>query len=161
MASLDLQPAVAGSARKRKRASLLIDMTPMVDLGFLLISFFIFTAALTEEKGTALVVPKNGDPLPPVVKASHALSIMLTGSDRIVAYRGQLQQAVDRHSVVHTNWHVQNGIGQMIRTMQQELGENKGRLVLLIKPLPGASYRNVIDALDAPRSSARHGTRLA
>jgi hypothetical protein len=39
-------------------------------------------------------------------------------------------------------------LGNLIRAKQKQLGQKRDGLVLLIKPLSTASYRNVIDALD-------------
>ena len=53
-------PAASGKTRRKLHPSLAIDMTPMVDLGFLLISFFMFTTTLSEKKGMDLIMPKEG-----------------------------------------------------------------------------------------------------
>ena len=60
---------VTESARKKtgagrmKKANLRIDMTPMVDLGFLLIAFFIFTTEISKPAVTKLYMPHEGAPI--------------------------------------------------------------------------------------------------
>lgn len=49
------------STHKRKFHPLKIDMTPMVDIGFLLITFFIFTATISQPGITKLIMPANGE----------------------------------------------------------------------------------------------------
>ena len=143
----EIQPGPLDGKSKRKiRPTPFIDMTPLVDLGFLLISFFIFTSSLTEQKALKLFMPKDEKPTP--VKASQSLTVLLGANSQAFVYMGEWKEAVRQGGVIQTNYHVHFGLGNLIRRKQKELGIKKDKLVYLIKPLPGASYQNVVDALD-------------
>jgi biopolymer transport protein ExbD len=151
MAQLELQPASAGHTRRRLPASLRIDMTPMVDLGFLLITFFIFTATMSEPRTMNLAMPKEaGDSLR--VKESRSLTIILGSNNKVFAYEGMWDDAQKNHRIIETGYDVNGGIGKLIREKQQKLqaSDKEGRdaLTLMIKPASQASYENLIDALD-------------
>src|SRR5688572_15019825 len=73
-------------AKNLKKERPKIDMTPMVDLGFLLISFFVITTELSEPRSATLNMPKDG-PLMPLGDSS-ALTILLAGNDKIYYYHG-------------------------------------------------------------------------
>jgi hypothetical protein len=106
MASIDTSGGDSGhkkgpGVKKAKKLSTRVDMTPMVDLGFLLITFFIFTATMETPKGMKILMPKDvNDPKKQnEAKESGALTIMLgkpfpPGSgkpDPVYFYHGQLK----------------------------------------------------------------------
>ena len=72
-----------------KKANLKIDMTPMVDLGFLLISFFIFTTEISKPAITNLYMPKDGDPTK--IPESKSLTILLGNNDHVFYYNGDMK----------------------------------------------------------------------
>ncbi len=123
-----------------------IDMTPMVDLGFLLITFFIFTTSMAESKATSLFMPAEGDPTP--VPASHAFTMILSDQNTIYYYQGDWETALKNNRIGKTGYGAVHSIRQQIQNCQQSMGNKRDKLMLLIKPLAGASYQNVIDALD-------------
>ena len=129
---------------KHKQHSLKIDMTPMVDLGFLLITFFIFTTALSQPRITRLIMPKDGEPAD--VAASRSLTLLLA-KEKVMVYEGRWEDAVSNHTLSESTYHLQDGIGNRIRQKQKTMTARED-LVVLIKPMPGALYNNVIAALD-------------
>src|SRR5258705_60101 len=78
--------------KKAKKLSTRVDMTPMVDLGFLLITFFIFTTTMSSPTTMELYMPKDTDKDEDLnkAKASGALTIMLGKDNHIYYYEGEL-----------------------------------------------------------------------
>jgi biopolymer transport protein ExbD len=146
-----------GNSRRRagvgrmKRYSVKTDMTPMVDLGFLLIAFFVMTTELSKPTVVKLNMPKNGPPT--TLGNSNALTILLEDNDRVYYYPGDWKGALANGQVFKTNFSESNGLGKVIRKKQKWLDANskkEGRdgLMLLLKPGKGANYKNVMNALD-------------
>jgi len=132
-----------------KKANLKIDMTPMVDLGFLLISFFIFTTEISKPVVTNLYMPKDGDSTK--IADSKSLTILLSNNDHVSYYNGDMKAAIKNNQVFQTSYDEINGMGNIIRQRQNELNRrkiDKKSLVVLIKPGRESSYKNVINALD-------------
>src|SRR4249919_1530464 len=76
--------------KKGKKLSTRVDLTPMVDLGFLLITFFIFTTTVSQPTAMKINLPKDVDKPEEQnkVKESAVLTIMLGRSDNIYYYEG-------------------------------------------------------------------------
>ena len=72
--------------RRAAKHSLRTDMTPMVDLGFLLITFFVITAEMSKPTTTKLNMPKEGDDMP--VGESYSLTILLSENNAVYYYEG-------------------------------------------------------------------------
>ncbi len=80
--------------KKAKKLSTRVDMTPMVDLGFLLITFFIFTATLSSPVAMDLNMPKDTEKVEEEskIKQSGALTILLGKGDQVYYYEGELTE---------------------------------------------------------------------
>ncbi len=84
-----------GGKKRAKKQSTRIDMTPMVDLAFLLLTFFVLTATFSKPKSMELTFPA---PLPPDQKVDEikkGITILLSKENRIFYYEGQFRAADD------------------------------------------------------------------
>jgi biopolymer transport protein ExbD len=90
--------------KKAKKLSTAVDMTPMVDLGFLLITFFIFTTTMSSPTTMDLFMPKDTDKDEEQNKAkeSGALTLLLGKNNVIYYYEGQLKE--DASNFLTTNF---------------------------------------------------------
>lgn len=161
--------------KKAKKLSTRVDMTPMVDLGFLLITFFVFTATMSTPTTLDLNMPKDvDDPNKKTeVKQSAVLSIILGKGDQVYYYEGQLEVGEGKNNWKSTNFkgirdiiikkkqdvrsrHVHN---EEICKPERESAKKKGDpnwekacedvdFVVIIKPDEDATYKNTVDILD-------------
>ena len=78
----------AGNRRlvRAKKTEAHLDMTPMVDLAFLLLTFFILTTTFLKATWMDIAMPIKGPPQP--VAASQSLTLLLTGGDKVLWYAG-------------------------------------------------------------------------
>ncbi|WEK36176.1 MAG: biopolymer transporter ExbD [Candidatus Pseudobacter hemicellulosilyticus] len=128
--------------KKGKKLSTRVDLTPMVDLGFLLITFFIFTTTMSQPTAMRLFLPKDTDQKDDTkVKESGALSIMLGKDNVVFYYEGQL--ANDGSNFKSTNF---KEIREVI--INKKKSTKADDFVVVIKPGPEATYKNTVDILD-------------
>lgn len=79
----------SGKSNRKKyvKKNIRVDLTPMVDLGFLLITFFIITTTLQEQREMKLLLPKDSQDST-LVRQSTTLTFILTGNDGLGYYDG-------------------------------------------------------------------------
>lgn len=148
MASLDTGGGDSGhkkgpGVKKAKKLSTRVDMTPMVDLGFLLITFFIFTATMSTPSEMNLFMPKDTkkDEELNKVKNSGALTVLLGKNNEVYYYEGQL--APDASNFKSSNFkEIRDVIIDKKRSTPPE------DFVVIIKPNDDATYKNTVDMLD-------------
>ncbi len=126
--------------KKAKKLSTRVDMTPMVDLGFLLITFFIFSTTMAQPTAMQLIMPKDTENIDEQtkVKASGALTIMLGKSNGLYYYEGD-----DPTKIENTNY---KDIREVI--INKKKSTKPEDFVVVIKPNDEASYQNVVAILD-------------
>ncbi|MCH5716859.1 ExbD/TolR family protein [Niabella hibiscisoli] len=152
-----------GFARKQKRASLRIDMTPMVDLGFLLITFFIFTSSMNDPKTMDLYMPEDGPETP--IAESGAFTILLDKDAGIYYYEGQpanndvkikksslsdiRKELIRKKQEVIKNYKPDKACEEKAVANQTTLDNCRQKdLTVLIKPTTDASYQAIVAMLD-------------
>jgi biopolymer transport protein ExbD len=129
--------------KKSKKLSTRVDLTPMVDLGFLLITFFIFTTTMSQPTAMKLYLPKDADKPEDQNKAkeSGVITILLGKDDNIFYYEGQLDNSASNFKSSNFS-EIRNVIlDKKARTPEKDL-------VVVLKPSEECTYRNVVDILD-------------
>jgi biopolymer transport protein ExbD len=83
-----------GGKKRAKKQSTRVDMTPMVDLAFLLLTFFVLTSTFSKPKSMELSLPAEPPPnSPPPPEVKNGVTFLLTKDDRIFYYVGQFYAA--------------------------------------------------------------------
>lgn len=142
-----------GFARNKKQV-IRIDMTPMVDLGFLLITFFVFTTTITTPKATDLYMPRDEIVDLQKLPKSLALTLLLNDNNKIYYYHGDMDEAIKANEVFETSYSTYEGIGKVIRQKQEVIDasgkfiDGRRGMMMVIKPTSECVYKNLVDALD-------------
>ena len=129
--------------KKAKKLSTRVDLTPMVDLGFLLITFFIFTTTMSQPTAMKLFLPKDTEKPEEQnkIKESGALTLMLGSNNSVFFYEGTLLP--DGSNFKSTNYKEVRDL-----LIRKKRSTNPEDFVVVIKPGPESTYKNTVDLLD-------------
>ena len=124
-----------------------IDMNPMVDLAFLLLTFFMLTTTFNKPKVMEVRMPvktteADAEKEQPV-KESRAVTLVLGSDDAIYWYRGITEPELNKTT------YEEDGIA----TVMQDLKAGIEDMVVLIKPAPDSNFENLVDILDEMNQS--------
>jgi len=126
--------------KKGKKLSTRVDLTPMVDLGFLLITFFIFTTTMSQPTAMKLFLPKDVDKPEEQnkLKESAALTLMPSKQNMVYYYEG-----LDPSKLQSSTF---KGIRDIV--LDKKRRTDPKDFMVILKPTKDATYKNTVDILD-------------
>ncbi len=166
-----------GGKKRAKKQSTKVDMTPLVDLAFLLLTFFVLTSTFSKPKVLRMIFPEKLENQPNVKRpeVKDAVTILVTGDDRIFYYTGAISAATQ---LVETDY-TKNGIRKILKEKniglltelkklqdklnktdekdtaatnaidrEVKLKQKESKLVVLVKNDDKATYKNIVDVMD-------------
>lgn len=144
MAEIIAQEKQGGSKQRKKMIR--VDMTPMVDLGFLLITFFMFTTNFTKPNVMDLGLPAKGpNHADNVVDIRNQVTFIL-GKDNRVFYHQQSKEDLNKNNLKETDF---NGLNiTKIISGAYNNAPKKENFTIIIEPTDDANYKNFVDILD-------------
>ncbi len=146
--------------KKGKKLSTKIDLTPMVDLGFLLITFFMYTTTMSKPKTMEINMPYKDENLKEEeqskIKASTALTVLLSKEHRVYYYEGLADDPTKPPELKVTYFKSKDGIRDEIIDKKKRIEElkqqgaltAKDQLTVLIKPDTTSTYDDLVNILD-------------
>lgn len=137
-----------GKVRSKKQNSR-VDMTPMVDLGFLLITFFMFTTTFSKPNVMDLGLPAkpkdHQKPPDTEIKLSNSISLIIGKNNRIFWHQ-QDNTSLTADNLNETSFD-REGIRKVVEQAKAR-AENPKIFTVIIKPTDDAVYKNFVDILD-------------
>nr|WP_068892239.1 biopolymer transporter ExbD [Pedobacter panaciterrae] len=138
-----------GKALKGKNRTLravpAVDLTAMVDLAFLLITFFMLTTSLSKSQAMDIAKPVIDIPDQPY-PASRTLTVLLGKNNSIVWYKGEMEKATPQRVNFKM---ITSVLAQNKKEIASLHGNDPGKfMIVIIKPTEGSSYKNFVDVLD-------------
>ncbi|HMI06026.1 MAG TPA: biopolymer transporter ExbD [Flavobacterium sp.] len=145
-----------GSKKVRsKKGNNKVDLTAMVDLAFLLITFFMLTTTLSKPQSMNLGLPdkdpdkdKNKDVK---VDENRTMTILLGDNNKLVRYVGLLATPVSGGApkdFVYGKDGIRKELLSRKEAVLQYTGNKDKGMIVIIKPSKKSNYRNLVDILD-------------
>ena len=146
--------------KKSKKLSTRVDLTPMVDLGFLLITFFMLTTTLNKPKTMQINMPYKDDEEvieeETKIKESTALTVLLSQKHRVYYYEGMATDPESPPDVQLTSFKNPDGIRDVIIDKKNKVEglkrsgqlNEKDKTTILIKPDTNCTYEDMVSILD-------------
>lgn len=137
-----------GGKVRSKKASTRVDLTAMVDLAFLLITFFIMTTTLAKPKAMDMFMPdKSVKDIQLPVPESRTMTVLLGTNDKLEWYigaPGKTPPTVDNFS--------KTGIRKTLIEKNKEVEATHAGpdnyMIVLVKPSEKSTYKDFVNILD-------------
>ena len=144
----------SGKVRSKKQNSK-VDLTAMVDLAFLLITFFMLTTTLSKPQSMDLTLPDKEDKIdekPINVDENKTMTLLLGENGKLVSYMGMITSPlVAPKDFSYGKEGIRKELIKRMETVKQysaAKGEPGKGMIVIIKPNKKSTYRNLVDILD-------------
>lgn len=146
-----------GGKVRSKKSNSKVDLTAMVDLAFLLITFFMLTTSLSKPQSMDLALPdKNDKPdvkdITTKVDENRTMTIMLGENGKLKWYMGFVDKPLaGPKDVVYGKEGIRKAIierKKVVLDYSTAKGKPTEGIIVIIKPGKKSTYRNLVDILD-------------
>ncbi|WP_413513649.1 ExbD/TolR family protein [Myroides odoratus] len=156
MAELNTGGGGGGKDKKvrSKKQNSGVDLTAMVDLAFLLITFFMLTTSMNKPQSMNLAMPDKEAELDledqkTKVDENRTMTILLGGDNKIMWYMGMVNSPIEGPT---DQAYGKAGIRQVLLQKDKQALAYSGKpdqgLIVIIRASEKATYRNLVDILD-------------
>ncbi len=148
-----------GKKVRSKKMSTKIDFTPMVDLGFLLITFFMLTTTMSKPQKMDITYPFKDDkevkkPDEPEVKASKVITLIPGGNNKVYYYNGLGNAEEEGSTGIDSTDFSKDGLRKVLLQKRSDVQAQHGKdekPIVMIKADTAANFKNFVDVLDELR----------
>lgn len=137
-----------GKVRAKKEGGR-VDLTAMVDLAFLLITFFMLTTSLNTPNAMDVAVPDKNEENPEdrlEVADDRTTVILLAGNNKLVFYSGMFDSPIEGPTTIDYG---PDGIRDvLIRKIRESQQKTQKDAIFIIRPSDDATHKNLVDILD-------------
>ena len=127
-------PSPSGGGKKKRRVGIRIDMTPLVDVAFLLLIFFMVTTVFRTPQALEINLPPKDNPPVPIAM-SNIFTIYALPGDRFKWYVGENPPA-------------DVAFADLPASLKAERDKNPNKIVVVIKVHPEAKFHAMVDIID-------------
>jgi len=143
MAELNLSSGKSGG-RQTSKLPVRVDLTALVDLAFLLITFFMLTTTLARSRAMQLVMPDKSVTGGLPVAASGTMTICL-GKGQAMWYLGMADNPIIAPKVTAYG----NDLNKTILEIRKQVKATSGRdMMVIVKPSVHSVYNNLVSTID-------------
>jgi len=150
MAELNQGSSQAGNSRKvrSKKLNAKVDLTAMVDLAFLLITFFMLTTSLSKPMAMDLAMPDKGESTK--IDEKRTMTVLIGANNNAKYYMGKLSENTPKDIVIG-NRELRKELAvrkKEVAAYTASIGKPQQGMIVLVKPAKNSNYGNLVDVLD-------------
>lgn len=126
-----------------------VDLTAMVDLAFLLITFFMLTTSINKPNAMDVAMPDKNEEDPEdrlEVADNRTLTLLLGSNNKIEWYHGGYSAPIEGPEIVDYG---QDGVRPVLLKKMEQVKQQTGKdLIIVVRPSEKSTHRNLVDILD-------------